>query len=253
MSNNSIYLYTGRGADPFCARHTEKSLKEVLGPLGSRLIPINDPDYITSRSLCDVQAIVIPGGSAIEMSDAFKASGLEKIKKFVLKEGGSYLGFCAGAYLISNSTYRLSQSIEGPFCFPHPLVTNRPLKGPQFDHFNERGLQISTSEKTALFVPVKAELEFTALWYGGGAYGKASIDLDKPLATYIKPSWNQDPLWSLRPKVAALVSFTMGGTVVTSNIHPEIQMDEMELDATFPDIVGKRGNIQSRFHYKKPS
>ncbi len=57
-------------------------------------------DDIRNGVLRNFDAVVIPGGSASEESASLGAEAREEIRRFV-KEGGIYLGVCAGAYLAS--------------------------------------------------------------------------------------------------------------------------------------------------------
>lgn len=71
----------------------------------------NDDENITYKiihnsdlrdgSLKDYQALIIPGGSATTESNTMGPEAREEIKRFI-KDGGIYLGVCAGAYLASS-------------------------------------------------------------------------------------------------------------------------------------------------------
>ena len=44
-------------------------------------------------------AIIIPGGTArVQQNELKKQNGIQKMKQFI-KNGGGYIGFCAGAYV----------------------------------------------------------------------------------------------------------------------------------------------------------
>ncbi len=55
-------------------------------------------EEIRAGKLSEFAAVILPGGSSSSQSKALEAEGREKIKQFV-KEGGGYVGVCAGAYL----------------------------------------------------------------------------------------------------------------------------------------------------------
>lgn len=59
-----------------------------------------DGDEIRHGTLSDFDALVVPGGSASKESASLGAEAREEICRFV-KDGGIYMGVCAGAYLAS--------------------------------------------------------------------------------------------------------------------------------------------------------
>jgi len=59
-----------------------------------------DGEAIRNGALNNFDALVVPGGSASEESASLGAEAREEIRRFV-KEGGIYMGVCAGAYLAS--------------------------------------------------------------------------------------------------------------------------------------------------------
>lgn len=59
-----------------------------------------DGDDIRGGALKDFDALVVPGGSASAEASSMGAEARENVRRFV-KEGGVYMGVCAGAYLSS--------------------------------------------------------------------------------------------------------------------------------------------------------
>jgi len=64
-------------------------------------------DHIPTELITHFDAVIFPGGSARTQSETIGRGGREKIIEFV-KNGGGYLGICAGAYLGSSVGYGLS-------------------------------------------------------------------------------------------------------------------------------------------------
>ncbi|MBX9689669.1 MAG: DJ-1/PfpI family protein [Candidatus Obscuribacterales bacterium] len=60
-----------------------------------------DGQAIRDGALKDFDALVIPGGSASTESYAMGPEAREEVKRFI-RDGGLYLGVCAGAYLVSS-------------------------------------------------------------------------------------------------------------------------------------------------------
>ncbi|MCC9607965.1 BPL-N domain-containing protein [Blastopirellula sp. JC732] len=58
------------------------------------------PEDIRGGVLKDFDVLVMPGGSASLQAKKLEESGCENVKNFV-REGGGYVGICAGAYLAS--------------------------------------------------------------------------------------------------------------------------------------------------------
>jgi glutamine amidotransferase-like uncharacterized protein len=61
-------------------------------------VEILHPSDVKSGELAGYHMVVIPGGNAGNYISDLGTTGLEKIRSFV-REGGSYFGVCAGAYL----------------------------------------------------------------------------------------------------------------------------------------------------------
>src|ERR1700733_4554547 len=72
------YFFKGRGADSFCVAQTEKSLNYYLGGRSTRVVAIDDPSYF--QKIKDAAALIVPGGSALEMRWAFGDAGFATIR-----------------------------------------------------------------------------------------------------------------------------------------------------------------------------
>jgi biotin--protein ligase len=68
----------------------------------------------TRQNLSQVRTVVLPGGWAVLQRDALGDSGLAAIRQFV-EEGGTVLGICAGAYLLSRTV------VWENVAYPYPL------------------------------------------------------------------------------------------------------------------------------------
>ncbi len=58
-------------------------------------------EEIRSGELAEVDVLIHPGGSGSKQGKALGKSGRETVRQFV-RDGGGYLGICAGAYLATN-------------------------------------------------------------------------------------------------------------------------------------------------------
>lgn len=59
------------------------------------------PEQIRRGELADFDVLILPGGSGSGQSRALDEAGREAVKTFV-REGGGYVGICAGAYLATS-------------------------------------------------------------------------------------------------------------------------------------------------------
>ena len=94
-----IAVYEGEGAGPSCA-----DLLEVLGKAkGKPDFEIVRMDALAIRGgkLSEVDVLIQPGGSGGKQGRTLESKGREAVREFV-KEGGGFIGICAGAYLATN-------------------------------------------------------------------------------------------------------------------------------------------------------
>lgn len=92
-----IAVYTGVGTSA-SKENVLAVLKEVPGVTVRTL----SADDITAGRLKGYRVVVFPGGTSSGQAQALGTAGREQVKAFV-KQGGGYVGICAGAYLASCS------------------------------------------------------------------------------------------------------------------------------------------------------
>ena len=97
MINNIAYVYCDKGS----------SVLSIVGILELFKISNINAKLITADELINTpwgknaKLLVIPGGRDLPYQEKLKGTGNDKIKSFV-KNGGIYLGICAGAYYACN-------------------------------------------------------------------------------------------------------------------------------------------------------
>ncbi len=96
--NRWVALYDAGGAGASGPLALEKDLG-MLNDVVVRRIGIPE---IQNGSLRQFDALIVPGGSASKQAQALGNKGRDAVVEFV-KNGGGYLGFCAGAYLAANN------------------------------------------------------------------------------------------------------------------------------------------------------
>jgi type 1 glutamine amidotransferase len=94
MSPVKVAIYQGPGAPEKGAQNVSKVVKLIPGATAQ----IISAEEVASLDLAAFDTIVFPGGSASQQAKAIGETGRAKVKEYV-KNGGGYVGICAGAYL----------------------------------------------------------------------------------------------------------------------------------------------------------
>ncbi len=92
-------VFSGNGASSVCVTETMEALK-IDGEIAPRVVTARD---IAAGILGELEVIIFPGGSGSKEANNLGASGMEKVRDFVVKEGRGIVGICAGAYLLSDT------------------------------------------------------------------------------------------------------------------------------------------------------
>jgi glutamine amidotransferase-like uncharacterized protein len=92
----TVYVYDGEGAGEESKRQAYNSLANILE--GKYKVEyLGTAKLLKGEWVDDAAAIIMPGGADLPYARFLNGKGNELIKNFVVK-GGSYIGFCAGAY-----------------------------------------------------------------------------------------------------------------------------------------------------------
>ncbi len=91
----AIYDHSGGSANG------PKNLQRLLTPELGFATAVLTPQAIQNHSLDQFDVLIMPGGSGSSQAKHLEANGSLAVQKFV-KNGGGYLGICAGAYLASS-------------------------------------------------------------------------------------------------------------------------------------------------------
>lgn len=86
-----------------------RNLKQFLTPANGFKYQVVRPAEIRSGVLKDFDVLIMPGGSGSKQSKALEPEGRKAVRQFV-RNGGGYVGICAGAYLAS-SHYKWSLGV----------------------------------------------------------------------------------------------------------------------------------------------
>ena len=178
---NAILIYSDLGV-------SDTSVREVFNWLSQQLsknicqICIVDANYIKKNELAhDVKLIIIPGGRSLPYYYRLGDIGNQKIRAYV-KNGGNYLGICAGAYYgASHTIFSKGEEIEviknGALNF-YQGVAEGPIYDRKFQYGSEKGAWASV----ITYNGVRGYI----VYYNGGChfYSKNHQKRVKNLATY---------------------------------------------------------------------
>jgi hypothetical protein len=92
-----VAIYQDTGTPDLSAQVVDNALKISPSFITKRV----DADGIRNGALAGMDVLVQPGGSGSAQAKKLEESGRDKIKQFV-KNGGGYVGICAGSYLASS-------------------------------------------------------------------------------------------------------------------------------------------------------
>ncbi len=93
-----IAIYDAGGTGRTAARNLERVLRSMDDVLIRRV----GPPEIRSGALTQFDLVVFPGGSGSRQAAALEDEGKAEVRDFV-REGGGYLGVCAGSYLAAHN------------------------------------------------------------------------------------------------------------------------------------------------------
>jgi biotin--protein ligase len=160
-------VYSGPGVSPTSVAHTLTSLRTLLSPNYS--VQTVTASALTSHPWTKSCALlVIPGGRDVPYTSALKDAN-RSIRAYV-EGGGSFLGFCAGAYYAS-------QRVEWEAGTPMEVVGDRELgfypgicEGCVYPGFQYQSEEGARPVKIRAYISHEGENIFAGLYYNGGGH-----------------------------------------------------------------------------------
>lgn len=208
-----VLIYNGPGVSETSLYQTQKTLKDILTP--NYTVKEVDAKLIETEPWPESCALlVIPGGRDLPYVQHL-ANSIDKIKKFV-REGGAYLGICAGAYFASSR-------VEWEVGTPLEVVGDRALKFfpgtcrgcayPGFEYESEKGAQLL--DITATIHGDETEQPFEGIYYnGGGVFEGADSPQMRTLGVKVVARYPNG-------KPAGVTCVVERGTAALWGLHPE--------------------------------
>ncbi|SCU92747.1 LANO_0E01970g1_1 [Lachancea nothofagi CBS 11611] len=213
----NVLVYNGPGVSPDSVKHTVITLRRLLEPFYA-VSTVNAKVLQTEPWAGKTSALVFPGGADLPYTKEC-AAVMPQIKKFVSKQGGSFIGFCAGGYF---ATDRVEFALGDPML---EVVGKRELKffpgagrGPAFHGFKYN----SEAGAHAARLRLPNGEEFKTYYNGGCVFADAEkYDNVEVLAHYSEPL--DVPFTEGSSKLgAAVVLCQVGkGRALLTGPHPE--------------------------------
>ncbi|SCU81282.1 LAME_0B06348g1_1 [Lachancea meyersii CBS 8951] len=245
----NVLVYNGPGASPDSVKHTLVSLRRLLEPFYA-VSTVNAKILKTEPWAGKTSAVVFPGGADLPYTKEC-ASVMPQIKKFVSKQGGSFIGFCAGGYF---ATDRVEFALRDPQL---EVVGTRDLKffpgvgrGPAFHGFKYN----SEAGARAANLKIPNGEEFKTYYNGGCVFADAEkFDNVEVLARYSEPldvpfSQNGEGLG------AAVVLCHVGkGKALLTGPHPEYvpillqKMHDRDYNSSVADVLMEHETSRLKF------
>ena len=223
MLEESFDVILGNGCTVEAVRHCVYTLRRLLSP-NYAIISIEGHAIIKEPWTGTCALLVFPGGADLGYCRTLNGEGNRKISQYV-ERGGSYLGFCAGAYYGSkrcefeegNKQLEVVGDRELSF-YPGPC---RGLAFPGFIYHSEAGakaVELKVS-KTAFLKGTLPDM-FRSYYNGGGVFVDAPKYKDRGVE--ILASYTQELKVDSGEGAAAVVYCKVGeGAAILSSPHPE--------------------------------
>lgn len=189
----AVAIFAGAGVWPAGAREITEGLEREHAACY-----VGDQRMLTDEGLARFQTLIIPGGWAPLQQDAMGPEGLRAIERFV-ERGGTCIGVCAGAYLLSRDVVWNGER------FPYPLgLFDGAAVGPRNNYPEPSSAEVTfTGAGVAAGYPAKA-----TYYFNGGSSFRGGTDVTV-LGRYADGS-------------PAMISRPIGkGRIVLLGFHPE--------------------------------
>ncbi|SCU92028.1 LADA_0F13762g1_1 [Lachancea dasiensis] len=245
----NVLVYNGAGASPDSVKHTVSTLRRLLEPLYA-VCTVNAKVLQTEPWEGKTSAVVFPGGADLPYVKEC-ASVIPQLKKYVSKQGGSFIGFCAGGYFATDFV---------EFAVGDPLLEvfgKRDLKfypgigrGPAFHGFKYN----SEAGARAVTLRLPNGDEFKTYYNGGGVFANADrYENVEVLAHYAEPLDVPHSEKAQTPGAAVVLCKVGKGRALLTGPHPEYvprllqRMHDHEYNESMVNILGEHEVARLKF------
>ncbi|KAL6718423.1 biotin holocarboxylase synthetase [Lecanora helva] len=235
----NVLVYSGNGCTVEAVRHCVYSLRRLLSP-NYAVISVEGKAIIDEPWTSSCALLVFPGGADLGYCRTLNGAGNRKISQYV-ERGGSYIGFCAGAYYGSarcefeqgNKKLEVVGNRELAF---YPGIC-RGLAFPGFVYHSEAGARAAELKvsKTSLTKGALPDV-FRSYYNGGGVFVDAPKYRDKGVE--ILASYTEELKVDPGEGSAAVVYCRVGeGAAVLTCPHPEFAAVNLNEDSKPSDYA----------------
>ena len=217
-----ILVYADEGVSSFTLKETLKT----FGTLSTHVKTINHEKLLSEDWEIQTDLLIFPGGRDIPYDRKLKGKGIEKIRDFV-KQGGSFLGICAGAYFASKEVVfekgtPLEVHEKRDLCFFPGKAIGTLYPSKHFPYQSHQGAQAS------LIVCKESHMH---LYYNGGCtFDKAEKFPSVTVIAQYGDAENQP----------AIIHCVVGqGSVLLSGVHFEVCAQSLTKEKCDPEIIVK--------------
>lgn len=215
-SNKVLYIYNGPGASIESLAATQYTLSKAAGSC-YKVAFLDEKEIANETWTKDAALLVMPGGADLPYVEKLQGKASQIIKAYV-KEGGSYLGICAGAYFGSGyvefdkgGELEVLGERELQF-FPGKAVG--PLLAP-YDYATNSGARAAAVYFHSA-VPSWDSKKLVHLYFNGGPY---FLDAENYKGVKVIGYYQID---SQKKSLPAILKIEYGkGSVVLSGVHVE--------------------------------
>lgn len=223
-------------------KHCTDTLRRLLSPYYA-ILNVNSSTLLTEPWPSYTSLLVFPGGADLQYCREFNGKGNQLITKYI-RQGGRYIGFCAGAYYGSGRVEFEVGSREMEVSGPRELkffpgtARGAVFKGFQYGT-HENAVAANVAVDKSLFENTDKDFPSTFPVYSNG--GCLFVDAEKykrngieVLARYtdqlaVKGSDEDSDTLLDATKPAAVIYTKVGnGSVVLSGIHPEFSPELLQ-------------------------
>ena len=239
-----VYTDGGNGASPACVQLTMEGLKLAMAAMNKSYSHLQisaattTPDEIKQGILRNETSaiLVMPGGRDLPYVKSLSGYGNQEICHFV-RDGGSYLGLCAGAYYGCSRVAFAEGDPVYEVCGERELkLVSGTATGPIFNGFEytsnsgARTARISYTTSLSQILGNSAATSAT-VYYNGGCHiqlGDSQANGKQTVLAY----------YTHREEWPAIVASSYGrGRVVVSGVHIEASTDSLAKVYSYDSII----------------
>lgn len=270
MSIN-VLVYNGPGVSQTSLTHTLTSLRHLLSP-NYTVTPVTPAALISDPWPASCALLVIPGGRDLPYVSSLQPGATDRIRRYV-RQGGSLLGICAGAYFASARVeWEVGTRLEvvGDRALGFFPGTSRGCAYPGFVYESEAGARLvdvtlskkdGGEEKTARGLywngggyfdgaeGMQSQGVRVLAWYSADAEGAGA---GKPAAVLCDVGEGRAILWGphiefpLNRQPALSAALPVGAATRSENLIAELEGERWDLLTENLELLGLRCTSQAR-------